>query len=1042
MNYFTKISSTAGDLKFVRPDGSATSTISATNIALETYLDNQHLKIIRNIPGGVAPVVYFSVLSSGQVAINSNTTDVLNPYKFGVNGDSSLTGNILISGTISANSLYFTSTTAIGLSVTGESLNILGSLSITGDNIVPLNQNMLEIYKGGTSTDPSFFVSSAGNSSMSGSLSITSYGQQDSEGITLRSVYSAASNRYAALKLNLPDDAVHTTNRRSYIGYGYSDFTSGNAFVQKMFRGLGIDCVYGDINIGTETPYNVNFITNNDPIPKFIVSSARNVSVSGDLQLTGNLYFPTRVRNATTSGIIYLGSTRLMHLFYPALGGFGANMFIGLNAGNFTTSGTLAYEAGGNMGIGSNTLNSIRNGYANIAIGDDSQYLCTSGAGNVTVGGGSFYSNISSSNNTGVGGNTGYYNTGQYNVFIGSAAGNGNPSTTTANSWASQNICVGAFAGRGITTANGNMYFGYFSGSANMTGGQNVALGMFSFSAATAGSYNIMIGASVQSTSLTSGNELNIGKVIQGTGMFTLTSRVGIGLASATAATALLHLTAGNTSASSAPLKFTSGALNSNAEVGAIEFLTDSYYATITTGSNRKEITLSDKGLTLNRIPYITTNGRLTDAAGFNFDGITMTANSISALNVTAMNALFLPAILTGSTSGVVYKGTNRFIHTYAPPHTTGAGGTISPAGFNMFMGIDSGNFTMVGLSAGTYFTSYNTGIGYATLRYLTTGYYNTGIGHAALSNITSGASNFGLGPFSLQGMTTGFGNTAVGAQSMFYATASNNVGIGSNIGTGVAGITTYGRCIFMGNNSGFALCNGNENILIGHVAGVALTAGSRNLIIGQFALTSSITGTNNLLIGHGIQTSATGANNEMRIGGLIFGNMSLSTVGIGIIPTAKLHLTAGMASVSSAPLKFTSGTLMTTPEIGAVEFLTDDLFHTKTNVLGPNPQRRRVKYAEHNFSAKSVDYVITNTDYFDLVLANKASAITLTLPTASGTGRAITVKNINTGVCTLTAADASLDLIDGTGSLSLNQWECYTVVDYATNAWGILARY
>jgi hypothetical protein len=44
--------------------------------------------------------------------------------------------------------------------------------------------------------------------------------------------------------------------------------------------------------------------------------------------------------------------------------------------------------------------------------------------------------------------------------------------------------------------------------------------------------------------------------------------------------------------------------------------------------------------------------------------------------------------------------------------------------------------------------------------------------------------------------------------------------------------------------------------------------------------------------------------------------------VGIGTTaPTAKLNLAAGSAAASSAPLKFTTGTLMTTPEDGAMEY-------------------------------------------------------------------------------------------------------------------------
>lgn len=44
--------------------------------------------------------------------------------------------------------------------------------------------------------------------------------------------------------------------------------------------------------------------------------------------------------------------------------------------------------------------------------------------------------------------------------------------------------------------------------------------------------------------------------------------------------------------------------------------------------------------------------------------------------------------------------------------------------------------------------------------------------------------------------------------------------------------------------------------------------------------------------------------------------------LGIGVTsPTAALHLKAGTASANTAPQKFTSGTLMTTPEAGTVEF-------------------------------------------------------------------------------------------------------------------------
>ncbi len=60
--------------------------------------------------------------------------------------------------------------------------------------------------------------------------------------------------------------------------------------------------------------------------------------------------------------------------------------------------------------------------------------------------------------------------------------------------------------------------------------------------------------------------------------------------------------------------------------------------------------------------------------------------------------------------------------------------------------------------------------------------------------------------------------------------------------------------------------------------------------------------------------------------------NPNGGNVGIGeSLPTAVLHLKAGTASTNTAPLKFTSGTLLTTPEAGAIEFLTDKYYATIT---------------------------------------------------------------------------------------------------------------
>jgi hypothetical protein len=64
--------------------------------------------------------------------------------------------------------------------------------------------------------------------------------------------------------------------------------------------------------------------------------------------------------------------------------------------------------------------------------------------------------------------------------------------------------------------------------------------------------------------------------------------------------------------------------------------------------------------------------------------------------------------------------------------------------------------------------------------------------------------------------------------------------------------------------------------------------------------------------------------------------------VGIGTTsPTAVLHLKAGTASANTAPLKFTSGTNLTTPEAGAMEWNGTNLFITQTT----GPTRKQLAF-------------------------------------------------------------------------------------------------
>ena len=155
------------------------------------------------------------------------------------------------------------------------------------------------------------------------------------------------------------------------------------------------------------------------------------------------------------------------------------------------------------------------------------------------------------------------------------------------------------------TNANGETIKGTESGAITITGGGGVgsvalswtavsgATGYKIYRTTTSGTYTtpalitiITSGATVSYTDILATPSAGAPPASDSTG-----SRLGIGTTSPTAA---LHLKAGTTVPSTAPLKFTSGSLLTTAETGTVEFLTDTFYGTITTGTARKQFYIQD----------------------------------------------------------------------------------------------------------------------------------------------------------------------------------------------------------------------------------------------------------------------------------------------------------------------------------------------------------------------------------------------------------------------------------------------------------------
>lgn len=83
----------------------------------------------------------------------------------------------------------------------------------------------------------------------------------------------------------------------------------------------------------------------------------------------------------------------------------------------------------------------------------------------------------------------------------------------------------------------------------------------------------------------------------------------------------------------------------------------------------------------------------------------------------------------------------------------------------------------------------------------------------------------------------------------------------------------------------------------------------------------------------------------------------------------------------------------------------------------------------------KTNNYTATASD--NVIIANKGTAITITLPEATGSGLTLVIKSIGAGTCTIEGDDT--DTIDGELNQALDQWESAQIVDYVAGAWVII---
>lgn len=191
-----------------------------------------------------------------------------------------------------------------------------------------------------------------------------------------------------------------------------------------------------------------------------------------------------------------------------------------------------------------------------------------------------------------------------------------------------------------------------------------------------------------------------------------------------------------------------------------------------------------------------------------------------------------------------------------------------------------------------------------------------------------------------------------------------------------------------------------------------------------------------------------------------------------------KITIRAGSATAGTAPLKFTSGTILSSPEAGAVEFDTDKLYFTQTTGptrkvvatyddtsgatgdlyyrdssgnftrlgVGSGVQVLRVNSGLPSWgqvimatASKTADYTITAND--TVILGDATSGnVTITLPLASiASGYRFCIKKSDSSANNVIIARSGSDTIDGSTSATVSvQYVSLTVVSDGSN-WYII---
>lgn len=682
------------------------------------------------------------------------------------------------------------------------------------------------------------------------------------------------------------------------------------------------------------------------------------LSVKGHASLTGNLYLP----NSTSSvGSIYLNNLRWLGNGGDASGH--TNIFGGQHTGSDTALDN-------NIGFGTNVLQKT-NGRKAIAIGENAAQNVTGYDGGdgssqfIAIGPGAMSLATGSHMDIMIGPDAGLHltDTSIHNMGIGKSvwaqlrAGVGNAAfgysvgangTGFRGSWntilgddafssptsGDNNTSAGAFALAGSTTGGNNSAFAYHALDGLTTGTNNTALGLYAGHNVTTGSFNTHIGSLAGGLDINASNEFVV---------------------NSDAAGALMHLIHGNSATHKIGFNITQAQSIAQPDYSLLMHGTSHFDSTVkiddsliidipSKGANKVLVSDANGAATWTNPAAIgsLTVGSTPIASGTTTKVLFDNGGILGEYTITGSGSVAMSASPTFTGDATVY---NLVSSSYGSSFLKSSVGSTYPWVFDLSASfLDNQRGLVIRGSQATtkgnsleivdaFFTGLSAFDGAGKLGILNvapgealdvTG--NVKFSGALMPNNTAGTSGYLLQSAGAGSPPTWVAQStlAIPLSSITAATTFASPNHGANPITWQWNSLADGYGINFSSNSTTAASNG-QTVMKAFMQG-ANSNSTQTTRAGWFENQHTGTASTNIA---GYFSSINGTNNYAIIVPPSGGNTGLQTSS----PTAYLHIGAGTATAGTAPLKLTTGTLLTTAEVGAREY-NNAFYDTKSSGL------------------------------------------------------------------------------------------------------------